>query len=156
MPAGAATPGWTLETLHVHLLKIMDERDRRYQERFVAQEQALRLALDSVNKEFHEHVKQVREETKAALAAADKAIVKSEEANQRRFESVNEFRAQLSDQAATFLPRQEYDRSLGGLSRRLEDLHAMMLEKVDGVLKTVNAQIESLETRLSGVEVMVK
>jgi hypothetical protein len=41
--------------------------------------------------------------------ATETAIVKSEQAIEKRFESVNEFRAQLSDQTITFLTRKEYD-----------------------------------------------
>lgn len=44
----------------------------------------------------------------AALHAAETAVTKSEAAANKRFDSVNEFRAQLDDQAKTFLPRQEY------------------------------------------------
>jgi flagellar biosynthesis chaperone FliJ len=67
------------------LRHIMDERDQRYEERI----QALR---ESVN---------------AALHAADRAIQKAESAAEKRFESVNEFRATLSDQQRTFIPRSE-------------------------------------------------
>ena len=38
-----------------------------------------------------------------ALTASEKAIGKAEAANEKRFDSVNEFRAQLADQAATFM-----------------------------------------------------
>jgi hypothetical protein len=43
-----------------------------------------------------------------ALAASDKAITKAEVTTEKRFEGVNEFRAALSDQSATLLPRSEY------------------------------------------------
>ena len=43
----------------------------------------------------------------AALAAAEKAVIKAETAAERRFASVNEFRQTLTDQATTFIPRNE-------------------------------------------------
>lgn len=68
------------------LQKLTDERDRRYEQRFAAQEAAVQNALNS----------------------AEKAVTKAEIATEKRFEGVNEFRGQLADQARTFLPRQEY------------------------------------------------
>jgi len=48
-----------------------------------------------------------KEAIAAALAAQEKAVTKAELAAERRFEGVNEFRGQLSDQAATFMSRAE-------------------------------------------------
>ena len=44
--------------------------------------------------------------------ALDKAVTKAEEATEKRFESVNEFRAQLNDQTRTFIPRNELEEKL--------------------------------------------
>lgn len=86
---------------------VLVEHDKRYEQRFAAQENATALALSRVDKEFHEHLQQVRTETKSALDAAEKAITKAEAATDKRFDSVNEFRAQLTDQTARFMPRVE-------------------------------------------------
>lgn len=48
----------------------------------------------------------------AALQAAKEATTKAERAAERRFESVNEFRQQLSDQAAHFMPRAEAEQRI--------------------------------------------
>ncbi len=69
------------------LLALMNERDLRYSQRFAAQEVAMA----------------------AALAAAEKATTKAEVAAERRFEAVNEFRAQQGDLIAGFLTRTEYE-----------------------------------------------
>lgn len=45
----------------------------------------------------------------AALQAAKEAVTKAEMATERRFESVNEFRQTLSDQAGTFISRTEFN-----------------------------------------------
>lgn len=45
----------------------------------------------------------------AALLAAKEAVLKAENATEKRFEATNEFRQQLSDQTNTFIPRNEYD-----------------------------------------------
>ncbi len=64
---------------------IVNERDRQYGQRFDAQEKAVA----------------------AALAAAKEAVVKAETAAEKRFDSVNEFRNTLKDQAGTFITRGE-------------------------------------------------
>lgn len=64
------------------------------------------------------------EKTALALNASDKAITKAEAANERRFEGVNEFRAQLSDQAATFLNRDQYNAAHQPLADRLAEVVA--------------------------------
>lgn len=76
-------------------MRFLEERDRRYAERFEAQEKAVG----------------------AALASAEKAVDKAERSNERRFEVANEFRGQLADQAATFMPRAEADLRLSTLER---------------------------------------
>jgi hypothetical protein len=47
-------------------------------------------------------------------------VIKAETAAEKRFEAVNEFRGQLRDQAATFLPRAEYIAKNYDVERRLQ------------------------------------
>lgn len=92
--------GWTTDTLHAHITRLMDERDRRYGERFDAQ--ALAVA--------------------AALAAAEKATTKAEGAAERRFEAVNEFRGQQQDIISTFMPRAEADLAMANVQKQLDEI----------------------------------
>lgn len=39
--------GWTVDTLRAHLLAVMDERDRRYEQRFNASERAVEKAQEA-------------------------------------------------------------------------------------------------------------
>lgn len=148
---------WTIDSLHQHIVdalaalrswaeakfgahetavdaalathdKMLTEMDRRYEQRFHAQEGATALALARVDKEFHEHLAQVRAETHAALEAADKAIAKAESATEKRFEGVNEFRAQLADQTRTFIPRTE---SISRHERTAEQIEALVRADAD-------------------------
>jgi lysozyme family protein len=59
---------------------------------------------------------------KIALEAAEKAVLKAEAASDRRFEGVNEFRQTLSDQAATFITRNEVVALLGAVNAALSRL----------------------------------
>lgn len=97
----ASVSGWTVDTLHGHMLRVLDEMDRRYQQRYEAQQEGVAAALAAQEKAVN-----------AALIAADRAVIKAELAAEKRFESVNEFRATLSDQAATLMPRLEAESRL--------------------------------------------
>jgi len=59
----------------------------------------------------------VNREVKLALDASQAAVNKAEHATEKRFESVNEFRQQLSDQAGTFMPRELAENRLAAIER---------------------------------------
>lgn len=92
--------GWTFDTLYAHLVALIDERDRRYEQRFVSQLDAVRNAQDS----------------------AQRATTKAEEASERRFAGVNEFRQTLSDQATRFITRAEVEIIAARMTDRILEL----------------------------------
>jgi hypothetical protein len=58
----------------------------------------------------------------ATFDASKEAITKAENANERRFDAVNEFRSQLNDQQAQFVLREVFDQSLADARRRSDAL----------------------------------
>ena len=112
----ASVSSWTVDTL----LALMDERDQRYGQRFEAQQEALTAALIAAEKAVSK-----------ALEAAEKAVSKAEIATEKRFESMNEFRDQLRDQAATLLSRVEYAAKVDSLDKAISDLTARV-DRRDG------------------------
>lgn len=74
----------------------------------------------------------------AALAAQDKAVSKAELAAERRFEGVNEFRAQLADQATSFISRAEALLQIQANADKIDSLSARM-DKSDGHSTGANA-----------------
>ncbi len=91
----------------------MNADDRRYVVQQIARLEA-RLdgtlrANDARWDAMLSRIDSVRNELAAAAAASEKATQKADTATERRFEATNEFRAQLADQVATFLPREVYD-----------------------------------------------
>jgi hypothetical protein len=105
--SGSMRDEWTFETLRAHLVALMDANDRRYEQRFGDQNTAVN----------------------AALQAAEKAVTKAEAASEKRFESVNEFRETLSDQARTFIPRAEAELRMGTIERDLSTLKNANVER---------------------------
>ncbi len=70
-----------------HIMALLSEKDKRDEQRFQANKEAIN----------------------AALLAAEKAVAKAEAASEKRFEGVNEFRAQLADQARTLASSEKLD-----------------------------------------------
>ncbi len=64
----------------------------------------------------------------AAMDAAKEAVAKAEIANERRFASVNEFRAALTDQTATFISRPEYSVQFAAVTDRISALEKVTAE----------------------------
>jgi len=95
--------------------KRIDQRftdaDKRYEQRFEAQQKAIVEAQTAAQKGVD-----------AAFAAAKEATSKAELAADKRFEGVNEFRGQLSDQAATFITRVEAEARMIALSEKVSEL----------------------------------
>jgi len=148
------SPQWTLATLQVYLSKVGDERDRTYQQRWEASEEATATALIAA-KEAVAMALQAQKEAvatafiaqekavAAALASAERAVTKAEQAAEKRFDSVNEFRAQLSDQAGTFFPRAEFDRAASAINDKIEARAASQTAKIEAAIKTLEGKIDA-------------
>lgn len=100
---------WTLESLKQHIEDIISGCDRRHST-------CLEHLQDMAN--------QAREDAREAIA-------KAERASEKRFDSVNEFRAVLSDQQQRLIPREEAIAKIEGLQERI-DLVAARIDKMEG------------------------
>lgn len=103
--------GWTTDTLHAHMVTRYEDLLRLLDERDVAQKIAMNTALTAAEKAVQ-----------TAMTAAEKAVAKAEGAAEKRFESVNEFRQTLSDQAGTFTTRMESEQIQARVRERLDDV----------------------------------
>jgi hypothetical protein len=78
--------------------------------------------LDEMDKRFREMIAAQDKAVQIAMIASEKAVVKAEVAAEKRFEATNEFRGQLADQAATFMPRVEAEQRMAALLDKIDDL----------------------------------
>jgi len=139
-PSGPAN-GWSLETAIDYLLGLLNEKydhaiallvekdehtrtliagnDKRYEQRFDASQQALTVGFAAAKAAVDASFAAQKEAINAALAAADRAVSKAELATEKRFESVNEFRATLDNQQRTLIPRTEVDVTVRGLEEKI-------------------------------------
>lgn len=161
--------GWTVETLRTllmdHMLNEAHSHEQRLihlkdllDERYTAQQSAMTTAFSSAQREVQ-----------AALASAEKAVAKAEVAADKRFEAVNEFRAQLSDQATRFYTRVEAEAAHHAISDKVDADETRTLTRfkdmstIIGVLSsrldlaqgiTVGATTTKVETRLDRSSVL--
>lgn len=103
--------GWTIDTLRASIQQEIRDLRGLLDERYATQTKALDAAFVAAEKAVA-----------TALDSAEKAVAKAETAAERRFEAVNEFRGQLADQAATLMPRIEYEAKHHALERQVDDL----------------------------------
>jgi ferritin-like metal-binding protein YciE len=113
---------------------ILEAHDKRYEQRYEASQKALEAALVAQKDAVKEAFAAQKEAINAALASADRAVSKAEIASEKRFEGVNEFRAQLGDQQRTLMPRAE-----------AEKITAVMAEKLT-ILESFRTQVLSTGT----------
>ena len=106
------------------LLAIINERSTALESRLSDREK-------SINQRFEANDKQVS----AALASADRATTKAENASEKRFDGVNEFRASLKDQQVSFATRSEVD---------------IRFKSIDDKIAANNQQITQLISRAEG------
>lgn len=139
--------GWTIDTLREYLVRRLDDehaltaeqvgnlRDL-LQERYATQTKALDAAFVAAEKEV-----------RTALASAEKAVTKSEDAYRSKFADVNEFRKTLSDQAAGFLSRDAAEARFGALDQKIDAKFDGLSEKLDGLA----ARMDKNEGRSTGI-----
>ncbi len=86
----------------------------------------LRVLMDERHERYQERADAQKENIAAALAAADRAVVKAELATEKRFEGVNEFRATLADQQRTLIPRAEVEVMVKAITEKINALTAQV------------------------------
>ena len=106
--------GWSLDSLASHLVAVVThllaEVDKRYEQRFRAQEVA-------VDKAFIAQEKAIQ----MALTSAKEAVGKAEVAVEKRFDNTNEWRAAMQDRDRQQMPRVEIEKQFEALGdKRLQ------------------------------------
>jgi hypothetical protein len=82
-----------------------------------------------------------------ALASAEKAVTTAQSATDKRFDAVGEFQKLLTSQAASFLPRGEYDTAHKALEDKLADARDR-LTAIEGLTRGISqATDESRNSR---------
>jgi hypothetical protein len=138
---------WTIDTLHEHLLsiiesdrRIMDERDRLYGVQFKASETAVSAALAAQEKQ-----------TSASFIASDKAIIKAEEAQREYNIRSNEFRGQLDDQAKMLIPRSEASALLKAVEEKVYSTKSELEGRLNAFIASSEKNHDSAMKEIAGL-----
>lgn len=91
--------GWSTDTLKTYVERLFEEHDKRYEQRFISQQQNLKDALASSN------------------MAVDKAEVIAEKWRQ----NANEWRAAMSDRDRAYLTKEAADIKFASIDKALDD-----------------------------------
>ncbi len=118
--ARAPDDGWNVDTLRVHLEAMVDAAAALNTQRFTDTDKAVQAALAAQEKAVA-----------AALSAAERAVNKAEAAAEKRADAANEFRGQLSDQAARLMPRAEAEQRIQTVADKI-DVLAARVDKTEG------------------------
>jgi hypothetical protein len=105
------TERWTVETVLIHTTALSEAQHAKFQ-----------ATLEERELRYNQRFADTRTALEAALAAAEKAVVKAEVATEKRFEAVNEFRSMVNDLVSGKMDRAEFMLAVAGLSEKLEDL----------------------------------
>ena len=100
-------------TLKEFVLGIVDERERKYEQRF----QAIDKSLADLSIAVKDSIESANTVTKDALSAAYANIAASNASVDKRFDTVNEFRAQLADQQETFARKSDVDGAMAAFEK---------------------------------------
>lgn len=65
----------------------------------------------------------------AALSTSDRALLKAENANEKRFDAVNEFRAALADKDRLLMPRAEAEKLFEVLAEKINIVNQNLLAR---------------------------
>lgn len=130
-----AVSGWTVDTLHSHIIGRQEDLKELLDERFTAQKTAMDAALKAAEKI-----------TAAAMVSAKEAVTKAELATEKRMEGLNELRGVVTDISALQMPRAECEQRIAALDAAIDDLK----ERLN---KTASlAVVETLTTRMTTIE----
>lgn len=121
---------WTVETALRHMMTLSEERDRRYEQRFDAQEKALQTAFMAQEKGVT-----------AAFACQKEAVSKAENANEKRMEGVRRELETLTNQQDGFMPKSESVLGREALAARVSAMEILVRDvqsERQGVARGIN------------------
>ncbi len=88
--------------------------------------QSLDLRFSNIHELLDVKVASLRKEGDIRFESSEKAILKQEAASEKRFENVNEFRAQMEDLQNTLMPRKEVETLFASITERVATLNDRM------------------------------
>lgn len=127
--------GWSVDTLKDYMERLVHEHDRRFEQRFSAQEKAVEAALNAASLAVEK-----------ALASAEKATTKYEADVERWRQANNEWRAAMLDRETKFLTNDAYHAAHTSLVAKVDDLIHSQIRYVN--VDTFIARIDAMDSKV--------
>jgi len=110
--------------------------------------------FDNLEKSIETQIASVTSATNAAIASADKAVAKAEQASEKRFEGINEFRAALQDSTSKNVARTEFDLVVSRLEKDIKNLQLARAELIPrtealGLFKSMDEKFKEVSNELA-------
>jgi hypothetical protein len=136
-----------LKALDRFVNKTLEERDRRYEDRFKAQETTVGDRFKAAETAVSAALAAQKELTNASFIASEKAIGKAETAQADYNVRSNEFRGQLDDQAKTLMPRAESQVQFKSYDEKIEQMRVEIASLREYRSAGGGAKSQQLESR---------
>jgi chromosome segregation ATPase len=131
-----------------HLERLIADHSRRFDDLRAADKAAIDAALAASIKAIEAALAATERATRAAFDAAERRLADSQHSVERSEDAAratreyteaknNEFRGQLADQAASFMPRTEADSRNQGLQRQLDEQRSSTQKALDELRRLV-------------------
>jgi hypothetical protein len=112
------------------LKELMAAHDKRYEQRYEAQQKALDAAFTAQKDAVSTAMVAQKEASNNALAAQDRAVAKAENAAEKRFEGADKARLEQAEQQRTLMPRSEAENRMAMLSEKIGVLEGFRTEQL--------------------------
>lgn len=146
-----------LAALKEHVRDVSAAHDKRYEQRYEAQQKALDAALVAQKDAVKDAFAAQKEANSAALAAQKEAVTKAEMAAEKRFEGADRARLEQAEQQRTLMPRAEAEARLGAMGEKvgvLEGFRTEMLSKGSGAKEGYGLAIGSIALILTVLSIL--
>lgn len=135
-------------SLREHMQRQMDQAAANARQEHHRVQELFHQRLADLSRQLDERWVNQQASVEAALSAQEKAVAKAETASEKRFDSVNEFRGQLADQAARFMPRTESVQRHDSVSDRITELEKRVMQQ----LAQINSRLDLSAGSDTGVD----
>lgn len=104
------------------LRDLISETDKRYEQRFLDLDKSKDIAFNAANLAISTTASQVKTAMETAFTAAEKVSQKTERFTEDKFKSIDSTLEQNRTQAMTFIPRQEWQITVGNLESSIKKI----------------------------------
>jgi len=118
------------QTFTEHIKEIMVANDKRYEQRFEAQQKALDAAFAAQKDAVNAAMVSQKESAADALSSQERAVAKSEIAFEKRFEAAERARLEQAEQQRTLMPRTEAEKSFSSQAEKIGVLEGFRTEQL--------------------------